>query len=181
MRALLRHVSLLRWRCPPAPPPASLFTPIITQTRCSLLEMDYNLHKSNSTYFGDLDISRMHLACCLFKRGFHKLHFNPSEPLLKDQKPGRFGIYFGGVQCSFRREIRPGQKVEIWSRVLAWDGKWLYLVSHFVEAGAAKPRGYWLQPWRKGGSSQAKAAEANDHDEGPRKPSKAIIATSISK
>lgn len=141
--------------------------------------MDYNLHKSNSTYFSDMDVSRLQLATCLFKRGLHKLQFNPQEPLLKNQKPGRFGIYFGGVQCSFRREIKPGQSAEIWSRVLAWDGKWLYLVTHFVEAGAEKPKGYWLQPWKKGG--KAKAAEANGHIEGRRTPSKAILATAISK
>lgn len=32
----------------------------------------------------------------------------------------------------FRREIRPLQEVEIWSRVVSWDEKWVCLASYFV-------------------------------------------------
>lgn len=39
-----------------------LFMPSILDTRPTLLECDFNLHKSNSTYFTDLDIARSHLS-----------------------------------------------------------------------------------------------------------------------
>lgn len=54
-------------------------------------------------------------------------------------------MILGGVQCVFKREIPPYKPYEIWSRVLSWDDKWLYMVSHFVEMGAFKPNGYYLQ------------------------------------
>lgn len=51
----------------------------------------------------------------------------------------------GGVQCSFKREIKPYQGYEMWTRVLSWDEKWVYIVSHFVEKGRVTPREYLLQ------------------------------------
>lgn len=43
----------------------------------------------------------------------------------------------GGTTCTFKKEIPPLAKVEIWTRVLSWDEKWIYLISHFVKPGAA--------------------------------------------
>jgi hypothetical protein len=43
------------------------------------------------------------------------------------------------VGFTFHRAIRPRQKYEICTRVLSWDEKWLYLISHFVERGACSP------------------------------------------
>ena len=46
----------------------------------------------------------------------------------------------GGVSCTFRREVRPYARLEIWTRVLAWDDKWIYLISHFVRpSSSSKP------------------------------------------
>src|SRR5438045_3403928 len=43
--------------------PGDLFKPMITVPfRTPLLETDYNLHKSNSTYFSDLDMARTQLV-----------------------------------------------------------------------------------------------------------------------
>lgn len=55
---------------------------------------------------------------------------------------GRFSISLGAVHCSFKREIKPYETYEMWTRVLAWDRKWLYIVTHFVKKGAVKPDGY---------------------------------------
>ena len=123
----------------------------------------------------------MHLVACLFKRGLHKAHFLTDGLPLPNEKPGRLGIFFGGVQCSFRREVRPGQKVQIWTRVLAWDRKWLYLVSHFVEDGVLPPKGYWLQPWRKGGEMMRNVGVGAGAGREKRVPDKAVLATSVSK
>ncbi|KAA8642646.1 acyl-CoA thioesterase [Aspergillus tanneri] len=101
--------------------PESLFYPVITTSRSPLLEIDYNLHKSNATYFTDLDINRVHLIACLFK-----------NQLALGFSGGDLNIALGSTACVFRREIKPYQAYEIHTRVLAWDEKWLYLVSHFV-------------------------------------------------
>ncbi|KAI2467431.1 capsule polysaccharide biosynthesis protein [Annulohypoxylon bovei var. microspora] len=128
--------------------PDKLFHPVITPSHVTLLEVDYNFHKSNSTYFADLDVSRSHLVSHLFARGCAavannattKLVMNPSDP----SKPakGRFAVMLGAVHCSFKKELQPYQKYEMWSYICSWDRKWLYIVTHFVEKGAVKPRSW---------------------------------------
>src|ERR1700712_999967 len=141
-------ISHILVRKPHTHSPDKLFHPVITQTHVSLLEVDYNIHKSNSTYFADLDISRSHLASHLFARAVHTLNKNDEVKLVMDpsnpDRPakGKFGVSLGAVQCSFKRELKPYQRYEMWTRVLSWDKKWLYLVTHFVEKGAVKPRSW---------------------------------------
>ncbi|KAI2630135.1 capsule polysaccharide biosynthesis protein [Xylaria nigripes] len=121
--------------------PDKLFQPVKTETHVTLLEVDYNIHKSNSTYFADLDVSRTHLVSHLFARGCRALNQNATTKLVTDPADptraarGNFGVMLGGVQCSFKREIKPYQRYEMWSRVLSWDRKWMYLVTHYVEKG----------------------------------------------
>ena len=85
----------------------------------------------------------------------------------------------GGVTCSFRKEIKPFERFEIWTRVLAWDRKWLYLVSHIVKKGQVRPRNYILNSWRKGVDKE----HMNSAREMPvgATPHPAIFATSIAK
>ncbi|KAI9792960.1 MAG: hypothetical protein M1816_001282 [Peltula sp. TS41687] len=142
INGFFKHITLRRSRLPSPNTttigPEALFRPIITSTYAPLLECDYNLHKSNSTYFSDLDISRMHLLSCLLSRGITK----PRPPKNDAEPQGRISIILGGVSCSFRREIKPYERYEIWSRLLTWDRKWVYIVSHFVERDAVRPKRY---------------------------------------
>ncbi|POR37231.1 Uncharacterized protein TPAR_02564 [Tolypocladium paradoxum] len=130
--------------------PRALFKPIISETRSPLLEIDYNLHKSNSTYFTDLDVSRTHLVGFLCRPALRKLAHNQQAKLVLDPTTGRpttgsMGIMLGAVSCSFKREIGAYKSYELWSRVLSWDRKWMYIVTHFVPKGSAKPT-EWLDP-----------------------------------
>ena len=86
----------------------------------------------------------MHLISCIGGPGLAKLN----QQLAKEGR-GRLGVMLGGVACNFTKELKPYEAYEIWTRVLAWDRKWLYLVSHIVKRGAVAPKGYSLQPWRK--------------------------------
>ncbi|KAH8671607.1 capsule polysaccharide biosynthesis protein [Xylariales sp. PMI_506] len=157
--------------------PDKLFHPVISQTHVTLLEVDYNIHKSNSTYFADLDISRSHLASHIFARGIRALGNNEKTRLVMDpanpDRParGRFGVSLGAVQCTFKRELKPFQRYELWSRVLSWDRKWLYLVTYFVEKGAVKPRS-----WDAASGGPTRSAEGKPEDW-----EKKIFATAISK
>ncbi|RDW58721.1 hypothetical protein BP6252_13197 [Coleophoma cylindrospora] len=123
---------------------AALFQPLITSTYTPFMECDFNGHKSSSTYFTDIDVSRLHLVACLFNKGIKTLQSKPIIDPRGNQVNGQFSFVLGGVECTYRREIKPLEKYEIWTRVLAWDRKWLYIVSHFVKKGAIKPAGYTL-------------------------------------
>ncbi|TVY18902.1 Uncharacterized protein LARI1_G003708 [Lachnellula arida] len=107
--AILRHCLFSKPRIPAALAPSTLFLPVISSSYSPLLECDYNLHKSNSTYFSDLDVSRSHLVCALLQPGIERLQHNVREKLVLDKEglpvKGRWLIMLGGVMCSFKREI----------------------------------------------------------------------------
>lgn len=128
--------------------PSALFQPVITTTRSPLWECDYNFHKSNSTYFSDLDVSRSNIMCCLLRDGIKKLNITPQVVIGPGGVPakGRWGIMLGAVHCSFKQEIAPYEPYEMWSRILCWDRKWIYVVTHFVMKGAVRPAGYTISP-----------------------------------
>lgn len=124
--------------------PAALFEPMITSSYNSPLDCDWNLHKSNSTYFADFDVARMNAVVRLCGKGMAKTKADMAK-----EGGGSVGIMLGGVSCNFKREIKPFEGFEIWTRILSWDRKWIYIISHFVKKGAVKPKGYTLQPWKK--------------------------------
>ncbi|EPS40130.1 hypothetical protein H072_6067 [Dactylellina haptotyla CBS 200.50] len=107
------------------PNPTQLFAPVKIASRSPLYECDFNYHKSNSTYFSDLDIARTHLVAHLIKKSLRLRRQRGDKPLY---------VALGGVASLFRREIKPFEKYEVWSRVLSWDDKWFWVVSHFVSA-----------------------------------------------
>ncbi|KAL4747873.1 hypothetical protein BDW72DRAFT_196301 [Aspergillus terricola var. indicus] len=118
--------------------PPQIFSYLITTHRNQPIDCDYNLHKSNSTFFADLDINRAQLLMRLFG-GFPK--WKPatanttSDQAEAKAKERSLNVALGGVSCIFKREIKPLQKFEIWSRVLSWDEKWVYVVSYFIRPG----------------------------------------------
>ncbi|PHH62974.1 hypothetical protein CDD81_6399 [Ophiocordyceps australis] len=145
--AMIQHTILHK---SPQLTPRALFKPMISETRAPLLEIDYNLHKSNSTYFTDLDVSRTHLVCFLCRPGVRNLSKNSQTRLVLDPATGKpaggsIGIILGAVGCSFKREISAYKGYELWSRILSWDRKWMYIVTHFIPKGAARPA-EWLDP-----------------------------------
>lgn len=173
-----------------------MFQPVVTQTHAPLLEIDFNMHKSNSTYFADMDISRTHLFTSLIrngirkvsKGGFHVPRASNKSPAVSAATTGlgaadgtavkagnaKYMIALGGVQCNFKKEILPYQKFEMWTRLLSWDRKWFYLVTHLVRPGVGKPASFSLQPWRKG-----KRVQGEDVD--PEKLKGAVFATAIAR
>ena len=156
-------------------PRDALFRPIMSLGYAPIPETDFNGHKSNSTYFADLDMARTELVSCLLRKGvrnarakrYSELQYqatvhvdaesvkdasNTGEKSDKPAKPSRalFAVALGAVSCHFKKEIKPYQGYEIWTRILSWDQKWIYLVSHIVKPGAVPPENFALQPWKKG-------------------------------
>lgn len=163
--------------------PKMLFHYSITSSYASILETDYNFHKSNSTYFADLDVARTQCVTHLMKPGLDALAGNAKTRVVRDKAgtvvKGGMGIGFGAVYCSFKREVAPMQGYEMWTRVLSWDRKWLYLVTHYVVKGKVKPTGWdsgsvgWFGPLR--GKKTEVAVEGSAEWE------KWVIATAVSK
>ncbi|EEH07909.1 conserved hypothetical protein [Histoplasma capsulatum G186AR] len=130
-----------------------LFTPVSVMSHTSLMEIDYNLHKSNSTYFSDLDISRTALVTDICTPGLEicrreldkvlddttpsngngnaNSNANTGKPL-KKKYPGKIAVFLGSVYCSFKKEIPPYERYEMQSRIAGWDEKWLYVVTYFL-------------------------------------------------
>lgn len=158
--------------------PRALFKPMISDTKAALLEIDYNLHKSNSTYFADLDVSRTHLCAYLLRDPIRSMSNNLKTRLVLDPRTGQpvkgnFAIALGSVMCSFKREISPYQSYEIWSRVACWDRKWLYIISYFMPKGVARPT-EWLDP-------NFRRVRTRDHKDATSGWEKKIHATAMSK
>jgi hypothetical protein len=154
-------------------------------------DCDYNLHKSNSTYFADLDVARAHYMGSVIRTGLQRLNAGDEEGLPEEVRgvKGRYGVALGAIGCFFQREIAPMQGFEVWTRILSWDRKWLYLVSHVVRAGTIKPESYVLQPWKKGTSgsersehkSKSKNSVDGEEEEEEEDLKKHIFATSIAR
>lgn len=174
--------------------PSLLFQPVITSSRSGFYECDYNIHKSNSTYFADMDISRTHLLSILFSQGYWRVQ-KAGAVIAPDGSPakGPWNTVLGAVASNFRREIKPYEPYEIWTRVLSWDRKWLYMITHFVKKGAVKPAAYTLQgspesSWTLGmdlsDEQELPNGDAGGHQIGAailKPPHDAIFASAISK
>lgn len=150
-----------------------VFLPIITATKVPLLEGDFNFHKSNSTYFTDLDTSRAHLLAFLCFKGMVKL----DKELSAEGKKGILTVMLGSTQTSFKREIPTLQPYEVWSRILTWDQKWMYIVTHFVQRGRITPTASVANMKADNGvESKSKTPPTSSKD-----VESSIFATSISK
>ncbi|KAL2036802.1 hypothetical protein N7G274_010460 [Stereocaulon virgatum] len=177
LKGLLTHIRSSRLRLASQLGPSALFQPLITSSRSGFLECDYNLHKSNSTYFSDFDVGRLELLVSLCGYGIDQTR----KDLAKEGNE-RFATALGGVSCNFRKEIKPYEGFEVWTRILSWDNKWLYVISHFVKKGAVRPKAYTLQPWRRSRTSKAGSnGHAIDGDNGKEGPHPAIFASGIAK
>ena len=99
------------------------------------MEIDHNIHKSNSTYFSDLDESRTALMVHMLS----STKFSPAE-LDKAGFKGPFAIILGSVHASFLKEIKPYERYDVRSRILGWDQKWVLIGSVFVRPKNGKDR-----------------------------------------
>jgi hypothetical protein len=102
------------------------------------------LTESNSTYFADLDIARCHLMCTLFSSGVDYARNASCRADIFGASDDLIGLALGAVSCTFKKEVKPCQRYEIWTRVLSWDEKWVYIVTHFVRKDAVRPRAFTL-------------------------------------
>ncbi|OJD14848.1 hypothetical protein AJ78_04852 [Emergomyces pasteurianus Ep9510] len=127
-----------------------LFAPVSVMSHTSLMETDYNLHKSNSTYFSDLDISRTALVTNVCTPGLEICRRELDKEVDtsnggsngkgkgKKKYPGKLSVLLGSVYCSFKKEIPPYELYEMQSRIAGWDEKWLYVITYFLRPAKRK-------------------------------------------
>ncbi len=113
-----------------------LFDSVSIFSRSPLGEIDYNLHKSNCTYFSDLDESRTALMTKLAQPAWNK----GNAELEKEGYKGKLTVNLGSVHTTFHREIKPYERYEIRSRLLGWNEKWVVILSCFIRP-ATKGKG----------------------------------------
>ncbi|GKZ29535.1 hypothetical protein AbraIFM66950_005372 [Aspergillus brasiliensis] len=118
----------------PARPCTEVLEPVSIYSRAPIMELDFNMHKSNSTYFSDLDVSRTALMSSIVVKGAALL-----EKRLQEQgKKGFLGFILGSVYTTFKREIPAYTKYEVKSHVASFDQKWIYIVTYFLKPGKGK-------------------------------------------
>ncbi len=118
-----------------------------------------------------MDIARTHLICTLFSSGIEKARRSKGQGLIGGGNKS-FGVALGAVCCSFRKEINPFEKYEMWTRVMSWDRKWVYMVTHFVRKDAVKPKRFSMYPRQKNKNAGTRSVD---------KAEDAIIASALSK
>lgn len=96
------------------------FGAVTMSTYASPFECDFYFHKSNSTYFEELDISRSELMTKIFQKLFFISKRWPYIPV-------------ANVFTNFLKEIKPFEKYEVTSQILCWDEKWIYVMSRFTK------------------------------------------------
>ncbi|ETI22740.1 hypothetical protein G647_06816 [Cladophialophora carrionii CBS 160.54] len=140
--------------------PEQLFQPLVMSSRACQMEVDALGHKSNSTYFADVDVARAHYISTVFGKGIERIRGDTSPNFLSKRPRSSFTVALGAVSCTFRREIKPYEKYDMWTRILSWDEKWLYVVTHFVSKGAQiEPKSISLYPRQQ----QKAPQDSNNH------------------
>ncbi|KAE8448813.1 hypothetical protein EG329_008815 [Mollisiaceae sp. DMI_Dod_QoI] len=92
-----------------------------------------------------------------------------------------FGLALGAVSCSFKRELKPYESYELWTRVLTWDEKWIYIVTHFVRKGAVMPKKYTLYPHQNTSDQNDIKRRDSTSSVDSIGSNEAVVATALSK
>lgn len=119
---VIKHIILPKYIKSLLVSPKTPFDTITIKTYNSPFECDGYLHKSNSTYFEELDISRTKLMTTIFQKLF--IYYKT------ESKTWPY-VPVANVFTTFKRQIDPYQSYEIKNRVLGWDDKWIFILSKF--------------------------------------------------
>lgn len=114
----------------------------------------------------------------MFSNGIEHIRGGTSAINRGAKKPF-FGLALGAVSCNFKRELKPFEKYELWTRVLTWDEKWIFILTHFVKAGAVKPNTFTLYPEQN--SKKKTPQEGFQEHVRAMETNPAVVATALSK
>ena len=127
------------------------------------MEIDVFGHKSNSTYFADIDVARVHLVTTLFGKGIEQIRGGTTMNGLSGKPRSKFTLALGAVSCTFKQELLPYETYDMWTRIISWDEKWVYIVTHFVKRSSKiSPRISSLYPDQSAQDSCTEEPHAGD-------------------
>jgi hypothetical protein len=116
-----------------------------------------------------MDISRTNLFTAIIRNGIKKNSrlYGAKKTSSAGATEGARGshiVALGGISCLFKKEILPYRKYEMWTRLLCWDRKWFYLVTHLVKPSVGRPARWTLQPWKSNKSKSGPAFQEVDKE-----------------
>ncbi|KAJ5885102.1 hypothetical protein N7495_009612 [Penicillium taxi] len=82
-----------------------------------------DIPSTDSTYYADLDASRITPMAYFYWSGREKISAEINAKLSIK------------AAADFKKEIKPFERYEMRSQVVAWDHQWIYLLTHFVKTG----------------------------------------------
>lgn len=82
------------------------------------LDLDLNLHLTNSRYMSLMDLGRLDLIL--------------RSHTWRAMRRGRLGVVLGGTAIRFRRSLAPFKRFTLTSKVLGWDERWIYVEQVFT-------------------------------------------------
>jgi hypothetical protein len=114
----------------------------------------------------------------VFGKGIEKHRGSTTMNGLSGKPTSKFSLALGGVSCTFRKELLPYEKYDVWTRILSWDSKWLFIVSHFVKKGAKiEPLEHTLYPQQNTSRRASGSSDKTDSDD----TDSGIVASAMSK
>lgn len=82
------------------------------------LDLDLNMHMTNSRYMALMDLRRTDL---ILRAG-----------AWREMRRQKLGVVLGGAAMRFRRPLSPFARFTLATRLLGWDDRWMYLERTFV-------------------------------------------------
>lgn len=153
MNLYLRLFYLLLWEIPRNNLRQSILATSKYQFRVLPLDVDINLHLTNSRYLALMDLARTKM---MSDAGvFKKIMKNKWLPVVSS------------TEITFIKDIKPWQRCTIESKILSWDDKYFYMEQRFVSGetvhAIANLRGLFVHK-RKPIASQSLMALAGEPD-----------------
>ncbi|KEQ90226.1 hypothetical protein AUEXF2481DRAFT_579268 [Aureobasidium subglaciale EXF-2481] len=111
----------------------SIFSTFTTSSRSPMWECDFMGHKSNASYYSDLDIARSDMILRLLSSGMARLSKGhaPRAPGAPELKGKVFPVLCAST-TNYQREIAPYQLYQMETSILSWDRKWMYIRTEFI-------------------------------------------------
>lgn len=112
------------WRAPHLEPLAAVSTPLTIFPN----DLDGNLHLNNGRYLTLMDIGRFDYTC--------------RTGLLKLMLSKRWYPVLAGVIIRYRKPFNVFDRIELKTKVIWWDNRWLYLEQRFEKEGTLHAKAF---------------------------------------
>ncbi|MDP2561205.1 thioesterase family protein [Psychrobium sp. 1_MG-2023] len=121
MNLYLRLLYLLLWKIPRHRAKQSIFDTSHYDFRVLPLDVDINMHLTNSRYLALMDLARTWMMC--------------ESGLFKALLKRKWLPVVSSTELTFIKDIKPWQKCTVETKIIAWDDKYFYMEQRFVSNG----------------------------------------------